>query len=84
MTVLPLSSMGGQMRKVRKNVAALGVLRTELEKRGWTQNELARRLKTNSGTLSRWLSGRTLPPLQVALWLERELGVAARLWGQAA
>jgi transcriptional regulator with XRE-family HTH domain len=72
------------MRKSRSKIAAVEALRVELGKRGWTQNELARRLETNSGTLSRWLSGRVLPPLHVALWIEKELGVAANLWAQAA
>ena len=67
------------MSRRRPRIPAVDALRVELDKRGWTQNELAKKLGVNSGTLSRWLGGRT-PPLRVLLWIESELGVSPSMW----
>jgi transcriptional regulator with XRE-family HTH domain len=60
---------------------AIKAVREALEQRGWTQNELARQLGTNSAVVSRWLSeGPRNPGLEMALKIEALLGVPAGLW----
>lgn len=56
----------------------------ELRRRGWSQGDLARELNTGTGTVSRWLTGSRLPDLDMAVRIERLLGVAPSLWVKAA
>jgi transcriptional regulator with XRE-family HTH domain len=47
---------------------------------GWTQGELARRLKAPRGIVCRWLKGERTPGLGYALALQRETGVPVESW----
>lgn len=80
LTALPIDSISDLMAKPK----AVPVLRAALVKRGWTQNELARQLGTDTAVVSRWMTGRRKPGLELALKLEDLLGVQAQLWVDAA
>lgn len=51
-----------------------------LAKRRWTQAELARRLDTNPGCVSRWLAGDQIPTIYSAVRMAKLLGVAVSDW----
>lgn len=46
-------------------------LQAAIDKRGWSQNELARKLKVRSGVVSRWCTGLRTPSLRFALAIEK-------------
>jgi transcriptional regulator with XRE-family HTH domain len=48
--------------------------------RGWTQNELGRRIGVRSGTVSRILNGKFTPGLELAARIKRVLGTPFELW----
>jgi transcriptional regulator with XRE-family HTH domain len=52
-------------------------LQEELEKRGWTQAELARRAKLTRGGISSLISGRNHPTAQTCVALARALDLPA-------
>lgn len=62
----------------------LALLQQEIDRRGWTQNELARRIGITSGHISHLMTGRRRPGLDLALRIERELGIKIQLWARAA
>ena len=63
---------------------AIRAVESELQKRGWTQSDLARAMGTSSGTVNRWLTGERTPDLAMALKLEEVLAVPVRLWAEEA
>lgn len=56
------------------------LLAEELEARGMTQGELARRMGRPRQTVSGIVTGRKAITAETALQLERALGVAAQFW----
>lgn len=69
---------------VQRNAAAqkkaTEALQEALNERGWTQNELARQLETSSAVVSRWLTGQRRPELEMAVRLQRLLGISVESW----
>ena len=63
---------------------AVDLLRAAIVDRGWTQNELARRLGTDSAVVSRWMTGQRKPGLGLAMRIETLLGVSSGLWLETA
>ena len=59
---------------------AVALIEEELSRRGWSQNELARRLGVVSGQVSYWVNGLRRPGLDLAVRLEEVLGIAPRAW----
>ncbi len=55
-------------------------MKAALVDRGWTQNELARRLGTSSGLMSRWLNGDRTPDRSSAVQIEKLLGIKPELF----
>jgi transcriptional regulator with XRE-family HTH domain len=68
----------------RRVPGAVEQVKAELDRRGWTQNEFARQVGADSGIVSRWMTGRNLPGLEMALKIESLLGIPARAWVEAA
>lgn len=64
----------------RKMTAGRRDLARKLEKKGWSQQELSRRLGVEPAIVSRWMSGERVPELKGALELERVLGIAPKKW----
>ena len=56
------------------------LLAEELETRGMTQDELARRMARPRRTVGGIVAGREAITAETALRLERALGIATRLW----
>jgi len=60
--------------------SAVKRLKAELARRDWSQNELARKLGTDSAVVSRWMTGQRTPELKLAVAIERLLGIPAAAW----
>jgi transcriptional regulator with XRE-family HTH domain len=52
----------------------------KMQRKGWSQTDLAGKLETSSGVVCRWLYGDRRPTLEFALVIQRVLGIAAGLW----
>lgn len=52
-------------------------------RKGWSQNQLARELKVDSGTINRILHGKQEPSLHLANEISRRLGIATSCWSQS-
>jgi DNA-binding XRE family transcriptional regulator len=59
-------------------------LRDAMGERGRAQKQLARVAGVDRSTVSRWLSGRMLPPLKIAADLHADVEMVERQWGLAA
>jgi transcriptional regulator with XRE-family HTH domain len=68
----------------KKPLKAIARLRTELERRGLSQNELAKKVGTDSAMVSRWVHGTRVPGLEYAFRLEDVLGIPPKLWLEVA
>lgn len=55
-------------------------LEENLERRGWSQTDLAERLGVSTAAVSRWLSGERTPSLEMAFRIEELLGIPAETW----
>lgn len=51
-----------------------------LAERGLSQQQLEKDLDVSAGIVSRWLAGKRVPSLEMAMRMERELGVPAESW----
>lgn len=57
------------------------LLQARLDKLEWTQVEFAKVLGVSTGVVSRWLSGKRKPSLQMAFRIERsKIGIPAKAW----
>lgn len=65
------------MPKPPPDPALAARLRTALEAAGISQNELARRIGADRGTVSRWLSGETSPSFTMVKRIAKELAISA-------
>ncbi len=59
---------------------AARLLPAKLKDKGWSQNELERRMNVTAGNASRWCSGARSPNRDHANWMQIELGLDASLW----
>ncbi len=75
--------MGKTAGKRRLGRGASAVLQ-ELSKRGWSQSDLARELETETGSVSRWMTGSRVPSLEMAVRMKKLLGVPVEFWIEAA
>lgn len=55
-------------------------LSERLSEMGLSQHDLSVRLGVSAGAVSRWVSGERQPSLEMALLLQRELGIPAESW----
>lgn len=53
----------------------MAAIQREIDKRGWTRNELARQLDVESGVVSRLMTRKRGPGAVLALKLQRLLGI---------
>lgn len=65
---------------MRKRARAISLLRARILRLGWSQNELARRLGTDSAMVSRWLTGQRCPSLDMGLKIEQITGIRCSDW----
>lgn len=75
------------MRTHRRHVAdrfseGARLLWAVLDKRGWTQQQLATHLEASKGTLSNWLYGTRLPGLQARMTIQLKLRIGWKSWDQ--
>lgn len=52
----------------------------KLERKGWSQQELARRMGIEPAVVSRWITGARVPNLENALALQNLLAIKPKLW----
>ena len=62
--------------------AGVALLWRALQKRGWSQGDLARFLGVHSGHVNRWLHGDRKPGRKPAGMLEEHLGVPMGSWDE--
>lgn len=77
-----VSRMGKQSAEVSET-RGRHALAKALETRGWSQADLAREIKCDTGLVNRWLHGRRVPGRHWSGVLDRVLGVKPSLWGAA-
>lgn len=63
---------------------AIAAVKRELDQRGWSQLDLAKKLGESPQLVSRWLLRERRPGLDKAAAIERVLGVPMRLWARKA
>ncbi len=59
---------------------AAKLLPTILKKKGWSQNELERRMGLTGGAVTRWCSGARIPNRINCAWLHSYLELDPSLW----
>jgi plasmid maintenance system antidote protein VapI len=59
------------------------LLKKALDDRQMTQGQLRRRIGAPTGAISRWIRGERRPGLNMAVRLERELGIPVDAWSAA-
>lgn len=66
----------------RKHTAGRRDLLKALARKGWSQQDLCRKLGVEPGIVSRWVTGDRTPSLESAIELERVLGIKPKRWIQ--